>query len=117
MTLFASSPVNGKISVCFSASTSIDLDHKLTANGSLVPKLVIAMGAPMIKCHADTTPAGRGFRSGDARDYRFANAYRREFPRSRIRDRRTTSRLRSAWGSAGRLKTAARDQQQNHFCC
>src|SRR5262249_12939938 len=38
----ASSPVNGKISACFSASTSIDLDH--TANGSLVPILVIAMG-------------------------------------------------------------------------
>src|SRR6516164_5703842 len=38
------------------------------ASGWLLPKLVIAMGAPMIKCHADTTPAGRGFRSGDARD-------------------------------------------------
>src|SRR6516164_7338722 len=56
-------------------------------------------GAPMIKCHADTTPAGRGFRSGDARDYRFANAYRR-FAQSRICTTVLLLVQKWRWGSA-----------------
>src|SRR6516164_8000940 len=63
-------------------------------------------GAPMIKCHADTTPAGRGFRSGDARDYRFADAYRR-VAQSRICTTVYSLAQRSQWGWARRLKTAS----------
>src|SRR6516165_5624348 len=64
MTLFAPSPVNGKISVCFSASTSIDLDHRLTAKGSLVPKLVIAMGRTYDQMPRRHDACGAGFQIG-----------------------------------------------------
>jgi hypothetical protein len=49
------------------ASTSSDFDHSLTANGSLVPKLVIAMGRTYDQMLRALRYAA-GCRSGDARD-------------------------------------------------
>ena len=53
------------------ASTFSDFDHSLTANGTLVPKLVIAMGRTYDQMLRALRYAA-GCRSGDARDYRFA---------------------------------------------
>jgi len=50
------------------ASTSSDFDHSLTANGSLVPKLVIAMGRTYDQMLRALRYAA-GCRSGDALDY------------------------------------------------